>query len=118
MRLLVDRNVERQYIDAFRRIEWITVRRASDVLPIDAPDSEIGTYAEAKEWVVFTSDKRFRSADSGGETAGRIEADCGVVYYHQLERPSPTDVVEALEKISNAYVNHREIDEYVPGEWD
>lgn len=118
MELLCDRNVADKYYQAFRGTGWISVHRVSDVLPNDAPDSDIIDHARERGWVVFTSDVRFL-ADEPGELAA-IEtprADCGVIFYRQPADPSPGDVVDAIRAISRSYEDHREIREYVPGDW-
>jgi rRNA-processing protein FCF1 len=120
MRILCDHNVAQRYLDTFRRTDWITMIKADNVFPKDASDAEIGAYAEKHEWVVFTSDKRFRERDDEGtvgeDLLDRIEG-CGVIYYRQREQPSPGDVVAAIEALAEAYANHSEIDQYVPNGW-
>jgi hypothetical protein len=120
MRVLCDRNVAQRYLDTFRRTDWITMIEADDAFPKDASDAEIGAYAKEHEWVIFTSDKRFRERDeeeaAGEEVPNQIEG-CGVIYYRQREKPAPGKVVAAMRALADAYVDHSEIDQYVPSNW-
>jgi hypothetical protein len=45
-----------------------------------------------------------------------IDADRGVILYHQHEKPSLVAVVAALRTIAEIYADHREIRGFVPGE--
>ena len=121
MRILCDQNVGGQYIVAFRQAEWITVVCLTDVLSIDTLDTKIAAYATQHDWIVFTSDKRFLDPDTKAdldlEAMGNTEINCGVIYYDQQQDPRPGAVVDALRAIADAYVDHTEIDEYVPGSW-
>jgi hypothetical protein len=116
VRLLCDHNVAQSYVNTFARTEWITMIEKEDVLPIDSIDPVVIDYAERHDWVVFTSDERFLRDDESEE--GRvIDADCGVVIYHQYERPSPGDVLAALKAIAATYDDYRGMVEYVPSGW-
>lgn len=107
MRILCDHNVNRKYIETFRRTEWITVTTVRDRLEADARDDEIGRYAAVHDWVIFTEDDDHLEYDQ----------DRGVVLYHQTELPTPAAVVAALRAIDAAYADHGEIREFVPGDW-
>jgi hypothetical protein len=107
VRLLVDRNVDDQYTETFRRTDWITVATVTEVVAMDALDLEISEYAARNGWVVFSEDDDFLALDD----------DHGLVLYHQREKPSPGDVVKALRTISEAYTDHSEVEEYVPSGW-
>ena len=74
MRILVDQNAPRKYVEALRR---------------DATDAEIAQFAENNGWVVFTNDDDFFVA--GG--------DHGLILYDQIEDPAPGNVVAAVEGI-------------------
>jgi len=39
------------------------------------------------------------------------------VRYHPLDNPSPGNVVDALTAISEAFDDHRDIEQRVPGDW-
>lgn len=41
----------------------------------------------------------------------------GVIFYNHIENPPPSDVLTALRRIVEVYEDHRNIIEYVPGEW-
>lgn len=107
MNLLCDGNVARRYVDAFARADGITVRTITEALSGDADDSEIADYAAENDLVVLTEDDDFLALD----------ADCGVVLYHQTEMPPPERVVAATREIATGYHDPDEIREYVPGEW-
>jgi hypothetical protein len=116
VRILCDRNVAQSYVNTFDRTDWITVIKKGSVLPIDSKDPRVIAYAEEHDWVVFTSDEKFL-IDESREEPREIDADCGVVIYHQSERPSPGDVVGALQAIAAAYDEYRGMVEYVPDRW-
>jgi len=40
-----------------------------------------------------------------------------LIVYEQVNRPAPADVVAAVESISDAYGDHRDINEWVPDGW-
>ena len=115
VRILCDHNVDGKYVEVFRRTDWITAKTEREVLSSEAYDPEIMTYAEANDWVVFTSDLAFDDDDEDGIDPAAIE--CGVVTYRQVEDPSPGLVVDALRQIAGQYPDHSEIREYVPGGW-
>lgn len=107
MRLLCDQNVAQRYVDACVAapdLQAVTVR---GVLDPRAADADIAAYASRHDYVVFTSDDDFfRLADR-----------CGCIYYHQPTVPTVGDVLEALRAIGDAYEDHSEIVEVVPGDW-
>jgi hypothetical protein len=106
MRILCDQNVPEKYLHALADGN-ATVTTVEDVLEHDATDSEIAAYAETNGWVVFTNDDDFY-VDGG---------DHGLLFYSQIEDPSPGAVVEAVERIDAAYENASEIVETVPDGW-
>ena len=108
VRLLCDENVDQRYVETFRSADWITITTVRETLSHDATDEAIADFAASEVWVVFTGDDDFLRADP----------DCGVVFYHQMDRPSPGDVVDALQAIEDAYAEPNEIREFVPGGWN
>jgi predicted nuclease of predicted toxin-antitoxin system len=116
VRLLCDHNVDGKYVETFRRTDWITVTTESEVLSAEAYDPEIMTYAEAHDWVVFTSDRAF-DVDDDESAIDPATIECGVITYRQVEDPAPGLVVDAVGQIARQYYNHSEIVEYVPGRW-
>lgn len=108
LRLLVDHNVDEKYTETFLRTDWIEAVRVSDELHPKATDREIANHAESDNWVVFAGDK--------GDFEN-INPDCGFVIYHQIENPSPGDIVDAVEEITRSFNDHREIYAYVPNGW-
>lgn len=107
MRILCDQNVPSKYVEAFQLAEGITVTTVEAELQHDATDTEIATYAERNDWVVFTNDDDFFVA--GGEY--------GLLLYDQIEDPSPGAVIEAVQQIGRAYTDPANIVESVPGDW-
>jgi len=107
VRILCDQNVNEKYTQTFRQTEWITVATVRDELSQDSHDDEIGRYAETNGWVIFTEDDDHLEYDQNR----------GVILYHQNELPSPANVVAAVETIEAVYTDHREIREFVPGDW-
>lgn len=80
---------------------------SEDEFADDAPDREISVYAAREGWVVFTEDDDFLGFDH----------EHGVILYHHIEQPSPGDIIEAIQAIGKVYDDHRQIREFVPGEW-
>lgn len=119
MRILCDRNVANKYVQVFQQVDWVTVRKLGDVLPMDASDPEIIDYAGETGWVIFTSDVRFlepdKAADEKSVDIGTVE--CGIVFYQQTDNPTPGDVLDALQLIEQSHTDPSDIQEYVPGEW-
>jgi hypothetical protein len=107
MRILCDHNVDEKYIDTFRDTEWITVTTVRDELTQEAKDPAISEYAAQNEWIVFTEDEDFHE----------LPHVRGVIYYNHIESPSPGDVVEAMQNITEGYDDYRYINEYVPNGW-
>lgn len=107
MRLLCDHNVDERYIDTFQRTEWLTVATVRKELTQDADDVAISEHAQQHGWIVFTEDDDFHEFDHTR----------GVIFYTHAERPSPADVVDALEMIAAVYDDHRQISEHVPDGW-
>jgi len=107
MRILVDQNAPRKYVEALRRDDSLTVITVEEALRHDATDAEIAQFAENNGWVVFTNDDDFFVA--GG--------DHGLILYDQIEDPAPGNVVAAVKGIGRAYQSHSEIVESVPGGW-
>jgi hypothetical protein len=107
MRILCDHHVAPKYVRAFEREPWITVTIVEEVLEKDAPDPKISSVARSENWVVFTNDTDFY----------RLGVDHGLLVYSQLEDPSPGDVIDATQKIDDAYTSREEISEFVPGRW-
>lgn len=107
IRILCDRSVLQRYVDALDQADGIEVIQSEDVFSDDAPDREISAYAAREGWVVFTEDNDFLTFDH----------DRGVILYHHIKRPSPGDVVDAIQAIAKVYADHRQITEYVPGKW-
>ena len=107
LRILCDRSADQRFVDTFERTGWITVIRVEDVLPADAPDRDISEFAEQHDWIVFTEDSDFLNHDHRR----------GLVRYHPLDNPSPGTVVDALRAIGEAFDDHRDIEQRVPGDW-
>lgn len=107
MRVLCDQNVDERYVETFRETDWMTVSTVRAERSPAARDEEISRFAADNDWLVFTGDDDFLEYDH----------DCGVVLYLQTERPSPGAVVDALEAIDEAYAEHDDIHEFVPGGW-
>lgn len=107
MRVLCDQNVPQKYFQALDSAEGITVRTVASALQHDATDAEITRYAEANDWVVFTNDEDFY-ADSGKH---------GLLFYSQLDDPTPGVVVKAIRRIDAAYASATDIVETVPDGW-
>lgn len=107
IRVLCDRSVLQRYVDALEQADEIEMMHSKDEFSDDAPDREISAYAAREGWVVFTEDDDFLGFDH----------ERGVILYHHVERPSPTDIIEVIRAIGKAYDDHRQIREFVPGEW-
>ena len=109
MRILFDQNVEPKYIEALEREHWTTTDHCGNHFPDDAPDADIADFAEANDWVVFTRDDDFFRIAS--------QRDCGLLFFHKQHNPQPATIAAKVEKISNAYSNHDNIREGLPGTW-
>lgn len=107
VRILCDQNVAAKYTNAFEETDWIVVSTVRDELSMDTDDVDISTFAESNELVIFSGDDDFRKFDH----------DRGFLLYSHVERPQPSDVLEAIRAIADAYTDHRAIDENVPDGW-
>lgn len=107
IRILCDQSVLQRYVDALEQADGIEMMHSEDEFADDAPDREISAYAARGKWVVFTEDDDFLGFDH----------DRGVILYHHIERPPPADIVGAIRTIGKVYDDHRQLREYVPGEW-
>jgi predicted nuclease of predicted toxin-antitoxin system len=107
MRILCDQHVDHKYVHALQRADGITVTTVRHVMHADAPDSDIASYAAANDWLVLTSDDDFF-------TERRTH---GLLFYQQLDDPTPSDVAAAVQAIDEAYDDTRKVVEKVPGGW-
>ena len=73
----------------------------------DAPDGEIASYAAANDWLVLTSDDDFFTERQAH----------GLLFYQQLDNPTPNDMATAVRAIDEAYDNNSTIVEKVPDGW-
>lgn len=105
MRVLCDQNVDQKYIDALLAADDIEVGTVRERLDARATDPDVVDYAAANAWVVFTCDDDFFE----------LASECGVIYYSQFNAPAVGDVRAALQTIDDAYADHSEIVEVVPG---
>ena len=107
MRLLCDQNVAQKYVDACiaaSDFQAVTVR---DALVPRASDSDIARYARKNGYVVLTGDDDFF----------QLADQCGCIYFHQFDNPPVGDVLAALRRIDDAYLDSHDIVEVVPGDW-
>lgn len=109
MRILCERHVPPKYVDALDSVPWATVSTTGETFHPEADDETIAEYAAANGWVVLTRDRDF----FGLATAVGV----GVLYLDMRRNPSPGILVEASESIGEAYADHAEIIESVPGNW-
>ena len=107
MRLLCDHHVPTKYLLAFEHADEITVTTVADELSAAASDEEIATFAAQDGWVVFTNDDDFFEQT----------ASFGILVYSQIEDPQPSDIVNAVIAIDQAYESNSEIIEAVPDDW-
>lgn len=107
MRLLCDRNVARQYTDAFVAAPDIHAVTVSDALDPRAADEDIATYAAENDYVVFTGDADFFA----------LSETCGCIVYHQERDPPVGDVLEGIRQIRDSYTDYSGVVEVVPGDW-
>lgn len=107
MEILFDQNANLNYIPALKQIDGISVYTVKDTLDPEASDETIAATAQANGWVIFTNDDDFFVHAS----------DIGLLYYSQLEDPSPGDVATAVRRIATVYEDPMEIIETVPGNW-
>ena len=73
----------------------------------DASDSDIASYAAANDWLVLTSDDDFFTE----------RRTLGLLFYQQLDDPTPSDVAPAVQAIDEAYDDTSTVVEKVPDEW-
>ena len=106
MHILCDQHVDHRYVHALRRTGGITVTTVRHVMSADAPDGEIASYAAANDWLVLTSDDFF--------TERRAH---GLLFYQQLDNPTPSDVAAAVQAIDEAYDDNSTVVEKVPDGW-
>jgi hypothetical protein len=107
MRVLCDQNVPRKYADALRDVDGISVGTVADELEHDAADPDIASHAEATGAVLLTNDDDFY-VDGQNH---------GLLFYSQVEAPTPGAVAEAVRRIRDAYESDAEILENVPDGW-
>jgi hypothetical protein len=107
MRILCDQHVDHKYVHALRTADGLTVTTVRHVMSAAAPDAEIAAYAAANDWVVLTSDDDFFTERD----------DHGLLFYQQLDDPTPNDVVDAVRAIDEAYDDTRTAVENVPDGW-
>lgn len=107
MDILFDQNVNSKYLSALEGIDGVSVRTVKDALDPEASDGNIASRARDNEWVIFTNDDDFFVHAS----------DIGLLYYSQVEDPSPGDVAAAVRQISTVYEDPVDIVETVPGDW-
>ena len=107
MRILCDQHVDHRYVHALRRTSGITVTTVRHVMSADAPDGEIASYAAANDWLVLTSDDDFFAERRAH----------GLLFYQQLDNPTPSDVAAAVQAIDEAYDDNSTVVEKVPDGW-
>lgn len=109
MDVLFDRNVEPRYQQALGREAWTILDHCDNHFSQTAPDTKIADFAEANGWVLFTRDRPF--------FVRAQSRNCGLLLLDKKRNPSPADVVLAVKRIGDAYANHDNIRESVPGNW-
>lgn len=107
VRILCDQNVAAKYTNAFEEADWIIVSTVREELSMDTDDVNISKFAESNGWIILSGDNDFR----------KLDHDRGFLFYSHTERPPPGDVLEAVRAITDAYTDHRAIDENVPDGW-
>lgn len=107
MQVLCDEHVSLKYVDALKEARGITVMTALDEFSAGASDTGIATHANANDWVVLTNDDGF----------SRLRKHHGLLFYSQVEDPSPGDVASAIQAIDYGYESNREVVEKVPNGW-
>ncbi|MEF8887215.1 MAG: DUF5615 family PIN-like protein [Haloarculaceae archaeon] len=110
MNILFDRNTEPRYINAIATEPWANTEFADDHLSQTASDPKLAQYAETNDMVLFTRDADFFKLV-------RDQYDCGLLYFRKGKRTTPGDIVLAVERIRDAYANHDNIEEGLPGNW-
>jgi len=109
MRILCERHVPPKYIHALESEPWVDVTTTETQFHPEAPDETIARYAAENGWVVLTRDRDFF------ELATRLG--CGILYLDMSRDPVPGTLVAAIQTIGEAYTDHAEIVESVPGDW-
>ena len=109
MRVLCERHIPPKYVEALESESWATVTTTGTLFHPEATDETIAGYAADNGWVVLTRDRDFF------ELADRFGF--GVLYLDMSRDPAPGTLVSALEAIGEAYSDHAEIVESVPGDW-
>ena len=107
MRIFCDQHVDHRYVHALWRTGGITVTTVRHVMSADAPDGEVASYAAANDPLVLTSDDDFfieRRAH-------------GLLFYQQLNNPTPSDMAAAVQAIDEAYDDNSTVVEKVPHGW-
>ncbi|MEF8825242.1 MAG: DUF5615 family PIN-like protein [Halapricum sp.] len=107
MRILCDQHVDHKYVHALQGTAGITVTTVRHVMSADALDSEIAAYAAANGMVVLTSDDDFFTERDGH----------GLLFYQQLDNPTPSELVAAIQGIDEAYDDTSTVVEKVPDGW-
>jgi predicted nuclease of predicted toxin-antitoxin system len=109
MRVLCERHVPPKYVEAVQSSRWADVITPRNRFHPEVDDETIARYAEANGWVVLTRDRDFF------QLSGRFGF--GVLYLDMRRNPGPGTLVAAVEAIAEAYSDHSEIVESVPGDW-
>lgn len=109
MRILCETNIPPRYVEALEEEGWTTIATTTEYLHPEADDEIIAEFAATNDWVVFTRDTDFFEVTKQHEL--------GVLFLHMTRTPSPSAVVSAVSAIANAYDDHAEIHESIPGGW-
>lgn len=109
MRVLCERHIPPQYSEALESEAWSTVSSTDGLFHPEATDETIARYAADNDWVVLTRDRDFF------DPATRFGF--GVLYLDMRRSPAPGIRVTAIKTIGDAYTDHEEILESVPGNW-
>lgn len=109
MRILFDRNVEPRYIAAIASRSGMSVTRVDDRLPQTAPDRTIAALAERENWVVFSRDDDFFKK--------ACHREIGLLFFSKQHNTRASEIATAVERIDDAYNDHTEIKEGLPGQW-
>lgn len=107
--MLCERHVPSKYVEALESSPWTNVTTTETRFHPEVDDRTIARYAAENSWVVLTRDRDFF------ELSDRFGF--GVLYLDMRRTPPPGTLVAAIEAVGEAYVNHVEIVESVPGDW-
>lgn len=107
MRIFCDEHVPPKYVFALELHADQTVTTVTDELYSGAPDAELSAFATSNDWVLLTNDSDFRGD----------HLDHGLLIYDQLNDPRPGEIIDAVCAIDQAYANHEDIYEFIPGGW-